>query len=58
MKFRTNQRHICGWQLGPYNVNLGLFFLLARIRISGQKSARTRDQWLSPTFLLLNSAPS
>ena len=57
-EFRTNQRHICGWQLGSYNVILGLFFLLARIRISGQKSARTRDQWLSPTFCLLNSAPS
>ena len=57
-KFRTNQRHICGWQLGPYKVILGLFFLLARILISCPKSARTRDQWLSPTFCLSNSAPS
>ena len=57
-RFRTNKRYICGWQDRPYNVILGVFFLLARIRISGQKSARTRDQWLLPTFCLSNSAPS
>ena len=37
---------------------IGDFFFLARILFSGQKSARKRDQWLSPTFVLLNSAPS
>ena len=26
MKFRTNRRHICGWEVGPYNVILALFF--------------------------------
>ena len=57
-RFRTNERHIFGWEVGPYKTIVGLFFLLARIRNSGQKSARTRDQWLSPTFVLLNSAPS
>ena len=46
------------WIGGPVQCYLGVFFLLARIRISGEKAARTRDQWLSPTFVLSNSAPS